>query len=342
MGNSKKKQTATLKDIAERTGYSINTVSRALRDKSDIAPATREKIKSIANEMGHINNMLASSLRLGYTKTIAVILGDVSNLHFAIMMKEIEGHAREKGYSSFLINTNEDEEIEFQAIQSAINKNVDGIIICPIQKSKHNIKYLQSTGIPFVLIGRYFEEIDTNYVICNDELGGFQATTKLLNLGHREILMLHGPSYISSARERLAGYIRAHNEQGIAIKKSLIHEIPVTAIGWEEVLKKIMEEQIAFSAVFAFSDMVAWNTWSYLRSRGYQVPTDVSIIGFDHIESRIQLPFKLTSVSSYKGQMSITAVDVLLDYIQSNKYGGFKKVIIDTKLAEGSTVSKFE
>ena len=94
---AQKKPTVTLKDIAQQTGYSINTVSRALRDKADIADATRQKIKKVAAEMGHVNNMLAASLRLGYTNTVAVILGDISNPHFAIMMKEIEVHAREYG-----------------------------------------------------------------------------------------------------------------------------------------------------------------------------------------------------------------------------------------------------
>ena len=104
----RKKTAVTLKDIAKQTGYSVNTVSRALRDKDDIAQETKDRIKQIALEMGHVNNTLAASLRLGYTRTVAVILGDISNPHFAVMMKEIEAHARQYGYSSILINTNED------------------------------------------------------------------------------------------------------------------------------------------------------------------------------------------------------------------------------------------
>lgn len=86
----KRRPAVTLKDIAAKTGYSVNTVSRALRDKDDIAAPTREMIQKTAQEMGHVSNTLAASLRLGYTNTIAVILGDISNPHFSIMMKEIE------------------------------------------------------------------------------------------------------------------------------------------------------------------------------------------------------------------------------------------------------------
>lgn len=186
----KRRPAVTLKDIAAKTGYSVNTVSRALRDKDDIAVETREMIQRTAREMGHVSNTLAASLRLGYTNTMAVILGDISNPHFSIMMKEIEGYAWKAGYTSILFNTNENEELELAAIQSALNKNVDGIIICPAQKTPDNLIYLKESGVPFVLIGRRDEAY--SYVVCNDELGGFQATKELLAAGHRDILLLHG------------------------------------------------------------------------------------------------------------------------------------------------------
>lgn len=331
------KQTATLKDIAQRTGYSVNTVSRALRDKEDIAPATREHIKQVAAEMGHVNNTLASSLRLGYTNSIAVILGDVSNPHFAIMMKEIETRARQMNYSSFLLNTNEDEEQEAQAIQSALSKNVDGIILCPTQKSTRNVQYLKQRKIPFVLIGRRFEGLDDNYVICNDELGGYQATRFLLEQGHRQIAMLHGPVYISSARERLAGYRRAYREFGLIPDENLIREVPVTGQGCTAALRSLEEEKCRYTAVFAFSDIVAWQVWAYMRRVGRRVPEDCSIIGFDHIQSRLRLPFRLTSISSYKGRMSTQAVEMLEGLIHNKKIE--HPIIIDTKLAEGETVA---
>lgn len=333
------KRNATLKDIAIATGYSINTVSRALRDKDDIAPATRERIKEAARNMGHINNMLASSLRLGYTNTIAVILGDVSNPHFAIMMKEIEECAREQGYASFLINTDEDEELELKAIEAALNKSVDGIIICSTQKSDRNLAYLQQTGTPFVLIGRHFEHVKTDAVVCNDELGGYQATRFLLEQGHRHIVMLHGPRYISSASERLNGYLRALQEWNIPVDERLVFEVPVKADGCHRALDLLFQQKLDFSAIFAFSDVLAWDIWAYLIEHDKQVPQDFSLIGFDHIQSRLSIPFRLNSISSYKSRMSTTAVDLLVDKMQNpNDAQSPRKVVIDTKLVYGNTV----
>lgn len=335
----KNNQPATLKDIALATGYSVNTVSRALRDKDDIGEETKKIIKEKAEEMGHINNMIASSLRLGFTKTIAVILGDISNPHFAVMTKEIEVHAREKGYSSFLINTNEDADIEHEAIRMALNKNVDGIIICPTQKNEDNVNFLLSTGIPFVLIGRHFENIDTNYVICNDELGGYQAVDHLLKKGHRDILMLSGPSYISSSKERTAGYRRAFQKNNILVNEELIKEVPVLSSGCTETMRSCLDSRLRFSAIFAFSDLLAWNAWSFLLSQGFHVPYDYSIVGFDNIQSKLDIPYRLTTISSYKTKMSILSVETLIQVITSDDPAAqYIHHSIDTSLVEGETV----
>jgi LacI family transcriptional regulator len=325
---------ATLKDVAQASGYSINTVSRALRDKEDISPEAMELIRKTAAELGYINNAQASSLRLGRTNTIAVILGDISNPHFAIMMKEIETRARLDGYSSFLLNTNENLSLEREALQTALNKNVDGIIICPSQQDDSNIRYLLNIGIPFVQIGRYFNSLEASYVVCNDELGGYQAAKYLLDQGHRDILLLTGPPYISSARERQTGFKRAFKEHHLKLRPELIREVPIT--GCSEVIASILREGLHFTAVFAFSDMLAWEAWNCLNKAGLKVPKDCSIVGFDYIQSRFAIPFPLSTISSYKAKMSTTAVECLLSIMKGGEK--FSANIIDTELIKGETV----
>ena len=105
-----------LADIAKRTGYSINTVSHALRNKPDVSEKTKSHILQVAQEMGYIENVAASYLRSGKSKSIAIIVGDISNPHFAIMTKEMEACLRTYGYSAFVLNTDEDEELEKRAI----------------------------------------------------------------------------------------------------------------------------------------------------------------------------------------------------------------------------------
>lgn len=334
-----KAHSVTLREVAQSVGYSINTVSRALRDKNDIAPETREYIRQEAARLGYVNNSQASSLRLGYTNTIAVILGDISNPHFAILTKEIGERADRLGYSTVLLNSGENEQKEFNAIQTALSKNVDGMIICPAQKSSANIRLLKKTGMPFVLIGRHFDREDTDFVICNDELGGYQATKHLIEHGHRNILMLNGPEYISSAKERLAGYRRALEEYSIPYRTELVRKTDIKCGRTQAVLSEIAEEGTEYSAIFAFSDLIAWEAWTYCVKNGRRVPEDCSIIGFDYIGSRLTLPFGLSSVSSHKYKMSVAAVELLAERIKDPDAAKYRHVIIDTVLAPGDTVA---
>ena len=137
----------TLADIAKKCGVSVNTVSHALKDKPDISKKTTERIKKTAEKMGYIQNASASFLRSGFSKSIAIIVGDISNPHFSIMIKEMEQAARTEGYTCFVLNTDENEDLEKEAIVAAISKNVDGIVICPTQKSTKNIEFIKKSGI---------------------------------------------------------------------------------------------------------------------------------------------------------------------------------------------------
>ncbi|MBD2871673.1 LacI family DNA-binding transcriptional regulator [Paenibacillus arenilitoris] len=323
----------TLKDIAQATGLSVNTVSRALKDKEDIAEATRKMIQGVAKEMGYVGNSLAGSLRSGLTRTIAVIVGDVANPHFAIMVKDIEKAARKHNYTIIVLNTEEDNELEERAIYTAIGKNVDGIIICPAQHSPDNIRFIQRNGVPFVLLGRRFEgETDFDYVISDDFNGGYLATRHLLENGHEKILLLNGPSRISSARERLAGYKHALKERGIPVVSKLITENGVLTGDARKTVKDLAAEDAGFTAIFAFNDVFAWEAIYMLRKMGHRVPEDYAVIGFDNIQSRNFFPFSLSSISNSKSKMSRRALDILLNKINNPKSGNRYHETVETRL----------
>jgi hypothetical protein len=132
--SGKKPRRVTLKMIAEQTGFTINTVSHALNGKSDISARTTEIIKRKAQEMGYINDMTASALRSGFTKTIALILPNVANPFWAVLIKGINLELYRAGYTSLIMDTDENSHLEYRAVQSAISRKVDGIIIVFILK----------------------------------------------------------------------------------------------------------------------------------------------------------------------------------------------------------------
>jgi len=315
MINNKSSRPVTLKDIALKAGYSVNTVSRALSDKNDISDKTKKLVREVANELGYINNSVATSLRSGYTKTISIILGDISNPMFSILVKEMEVFLRQKGYTSLILNTDESFIQEKKAITSSISKKVDGIIICPTQKDDSNIKLLKQ-NIPYVLIGRRFYNDTSDYVITNDFEGGYIATKYLLEKGHSKILNLVGPQYISSAKERLEGSRKALLEKNIEPNFTLTKEIKIVSGGAYKTVQKAFKEGLKFDSIFAFNDLLAWESILALNNLGLDVPNDVSVIGYDNIQSKLFFPFPLTTVSASKTKMAKMTVEILLNKIE--------------------------
>ena len=215
----------TQKDIAKRTGFSVNTVSHALRGMSDISEETREFILRTAKEMGYIMNSAASTLRSGQSGIIAVVISDISNPLFGIEVKEIEEIMQKEGFCIITFNTNENTEQERKSLNVAISKGVDGILICPTQENDDNIEFLKSSGIPFVVLGRRVEDPDVDYVAWDDVQGAKLATNYMLDKGYRKILFLHAPLYISSARDRLQGYRQAFEESRIPFDPDYVVEL---------------------------------------------------------------------------------------------------------------------
>ena len=192
----------SLKDLAQICGCSVTSVSRALKDSDTISKELREKVKSKAQELGYVPNLLAGSMRTGYTNTLAVILPDLRNPYFSLLAKYAEEYATSKGYSVFFMTTNEISEHEHDAVMKAMQKNVDGILLLPNQLDTQSIDIMNKMNFPYVLFGRIFDDIKADSVVVNDEMGGYLATKHLIEKGHSRILFLNSFMHIFSSQAR--------------------------------------------------------------------------------------------------------------------------------------------
>jgi len=317
----------TLKDIAIETGYSVNTVSHAIRDKEDIKKETREIIKAKAKEMGYISNSLAGALRSGYSGVIAILISDIINPYVSIIAKEIQDQLFDKNYSVLILNTDENEEKERKAIELALGRQVDGIILCPAQHTEDNIRFLCQTNIPVVLLGRRFPCLDTDYVILDDFSGAYQVTEYLLRKGHRKILCLSGPLYVSVCAEKYRGYRKALEDYGVTFQERDLMILPnsIELPGEDKMLERI----IGYDAIFAANDVMALYIAEILMEHP-ELP-DVELFGYDNIQSRLHLPYKLNTVNTAKEQMAKKTCEFLLNRIQ-NRAIGKQHCVIDTSL----------
>jgi len=313
--NGREKRRVKLTDIAAKTGYTVGTISKALQNKEGISQETREAIIKAAKEIGYIANAQAGALRSGSSKTIAIIVSDIANPLFSIEIKICVEELEKQGYRAIVMDTEERPEREEQAVISALSKNVDGVLLCPTQKDTRSIDLLRQNGMPFVLMGRRFENTQDDYLVCDDERGGYLAGKHLAELGHRRVLVISADPHISSSRERLAGFRRAMEEAGIPVDESLIIHSDASAHDSGRMIDELLAGNPDFTAIFTFSDYIAWEVIYALNRHGIQVPRDISVMGFDDIQSHICFPPPLTTVHYPKRMISSKSVELLLHRI---------------------------
>lgn len=321
----------TFKDLAKAAKVSTSTLSRALNDKPDINPKTKNKILAVAKELGYTPNAVAKSLRLKKTGTLGVVIADISNPFFAAVIKGVEDTARRKGYNIILCNTDEKYETEKDAIQLLLTKRVDALLIAPAQIKDQDIVELKKRKIPFVLFGRHFEHLETDYVVSNNVQGAFLATDHLIKKGHKKILFINGPLHLSSAKERLLGYKQALLKKGIEFNYALLKQRAVRMEDGYRIMKKVLSSELEFTAVFTYSDFVALGVVRALREAGLRIPEDIAVVGYDDIDFISALEVPLTTVHVPKYRLGSKATQ-LVDKKIKGEVKKPQKLILDTQL----------
>ena len=319
----------TMKDIANELGVTIGTVSHALNGLSDISEETKTKVFEAAKRMGYISNGPAASLRSGKTNTIAVIVPDISNPHIAHQIKLIDGKIKEAGYSTIIFNTEEDDKLEYNAVVTACSKQVDGILLCPAQHSTKNVEFLDTLNIPYVLIGRFFENFDTDFVCADDVKGGYIAGNYLIEKGCTNPVYIGPEEYIVCGKLRFEGLSSAYIKHGTPLTHDRYVVMDPKGDEVAQTFENLKKSDFTFDSVVAFSDLLAFKTISYLKK--LYPDKNIPVIGFDAVNCHMFMPFYNVSIGMVEQGWSNSASILLA------KIGGETKrfcEFIDVKLFE--------
>ena len=312
----------TLKDIANELNLTVGAVSHALNGMDDISKETKQRILDTAKKMGYIPNKSAISLRSGKTGTTAIIVPDISNPHIAYQIKLIEDIIKQKGYSVIIMNTNENSDEEYRAILNACSKQVDGMMICPTQRSIENITFLAKQKLPFILIGRYFKDHSFDYVCADDEKGGYLAGQYFIRHGSCNPVYLGACRYVEASENRFRGLQKAYSEHGIIIPESNFFEVLPTSENLYEVFQTIDQKKISYDSIMTFSDLFAFQLLSKIK--------DTPFVSFDAINARLHIPLPIPSVGMVKNGWAEKAVSALLDKMNGAQMQ--TKELIDVQL----------
>lgn len=323
-----------MQDIADKLGISRATVSLVLSGKAKtgrISDEMQSKVKKLAKELNYHPNEIARSLSTGVTKSIGVIVTDISNEFFGMMVFHIQERAKHYGYSVITANTNENLNDFNEAVTVLINRQVDGIILVPVEGGNEIVKKIISRKIPLVQIDRFYPDLNSNYIVIDNYNISKQAIELLINEGKRRIAVICYDINLSALTERKQGYIDAMKLNGL-LEVDLIKNI-----GYDNQEKEI-EQAISdlknspdkVDAIFFCSRKVFLAGVKYMVKLGIKIPEDVSVVCFDKIDAFSFSNIPVTYIEQPIQQMGEEAIDLLIEQLRGNNQ--IKQLILNSDI----------
>lgn len=286
---------SSIKDVARLAGVSTATVSRTLAEPDKVTEQTRRKVQDAIRRSGYVRNELARSLRMQSTQTILVLVPDIGNPFYSLIIQGLEEVAQRRGYRLLLGDTQNHPEREGEYLQSAMQRQVDGVISLGYTLPRR-LQFKDGRPVPLVMACEYLHDAAVASVSIDNIAAAKLATKHLLDLGHQRIAFINGPAPTPLSKDRLRGYRDALKEAGRAYDGGLVVRGDFSLVSGERAAAALLDKGVAFSALFAASDAMGIGAIKVLRARGIDVPRDVSVVGFDDIEFAQYVEPALTTI----------------------------------------------
>ena len=321
----------TIYDIAEKLKISAATVSRALQNHPAVNAKTKKRIVDLASELGYQSNKFASNLRKQKTHTIGVIVPRLNSAFMSTVLSGIEKVANNAGYNLIISQSFETQEKEAKNAQTMFNNRVDALIISLAYDTK-DYKHLNSfikKNIPIIFFDRVADEIDATKVLIDNFKAGYQATEHLIHQGCKEILHITGNLIRNVYNDRLNGYKKALEDNGIKYDQKLVISNDLSEKAIEDCLKNdVLKRQKLPDGLFITSDPSAAYALTILKEAGVKVPDDMAIIGFNNdLISRVCEP--AISTINYPGnQMGETIASILINHLNGESDINYMNTVI--------------
>lgn len=301
----------TLHDVAAAAGVSKSTVSRILDERLPRSDSsTAQRVRRAAAELGYRPDPSAASLRRGKTMTIGVVVPRLTDTVMAMLYESLAHACQRTGRFAIVATTDDEADADRTAAEALLQRRVDGLVLSTARTGDDFPQRLADRGVPYVLALR--TDGHSLSSVGDDKLGGYLATRHLIDLGHRRIGLIAGPSYASSARGRVEGYREAMAEASAEVDPAWVVESTFGIESGADAARALMSLRPRPTAVFAVNDNTAIGALSAIEGLGLSVPRDVSLVGYNDIPIVSRLPTPLTSVRVPFDQIAAAALDLLI------------------------------
>ncbi|HZK94620.1 MAG TPA: substrate-binding domain-containing protein [Prolixibacteraceae bacterium] len=326
----------SLNDIAIQLGVSKTLVSFVLNGKSKefrISDDICKKVIDLAKELNYQPNRIAQGLRTGKTNTIGLIIADIANQFFGKLGREIEQEAARHGYRVIFCSSDENPEKSKQQIAMLQQSQVDGFIISPPMNSEEQIRSLSKSNIPYVLIDRYFPEIESNYIVIDNFDAAYRATSHLLKLGRKRIANITVNLDLVIMKERTEGYKQALRDAGVEVDENLVKVLPFTHNNKDidRTIKELVgkrNNKMADAILFSTSKLGIMGI-ECISALGLKIPDDLAIVSFDDPDAYRICVSPVTVINQPLKEIGKIAVQVLLNKIK-HPIAKNQKIILKT------------
>ena len=322
--------------ISKLTGYSPATVSNALNRKKGVNKETAEEILKVASEIGYSNETKISKIRFVIYKRNGSIIEN--SPFFSNLLEGVETECREYGYELIISNLDRRSDYYEQRLDEILNDRTTAVIILGTEATDEDFENFLHAKCPIVILDSWSTSMNFNGILINNSDSAKNAVEYLIKKGHKEIGYLKGRFRIKAFNARATGYARALYKHGIAMNDQYIVTLSTTMDGaYKDMLLYLSQKSKLPTAFFADNDMIALGVMKALIEKGYRIPEDISLIGFDDLDSsEISTP-RLTTIRVFKQEMGQLAVRRLKDVMKDGN-GIKSKIQICTEFIERDSV----
>lgn len=330
----------TINDVAKRAGVSPVTVSRVLNGAPNVNAVTRERVNRAISDLGYVPNIVARSLRSRRTRSLALLLPDITNPFWPTVARGVEDAAQQGGYTVLLCNTDENAEKQARYLEVVVSQQVDGVILAPCDSDGRKLTLLRDRRVATVVIDRRIDDWDVD-TVRGDSIGGAHALVRhVIDLGHSHIAVLTGPAHASTSQDRVAGYEAALMHASLRIDAGLIRYGEFREASGKQMTHALLDERPDVTAVFAGNNAIALGVLEALGERGLRVPQDMGLVCFDELSRAANLfPF-LTVAEQPAYEMGLEAARLLLSALESDEPLPPRHIMLPSRLVVRHSCSR--
>ncbi|MBY0221603.1 LacI family DNA-binding transcriptional regulator [Sporosarcina aquimarina] len=314
----------TIKDVAKKASVSIATVSAVINNNKFVSDELKERVEIAIKELKYRPNKVARSLKNKKTNLIGVIVTEITNPFYPLMLKGVEDVAKKNNYQLIVCTTDDDPQKEYDLVQSMLDYGIDGVVLATIDdKESKSVQLLEQEEIVHVLINRSPEVYSDNSVLIDSYKVGEIATTYLIDLEHDDIAFIGGDRL--NSREREKGFKNALAKHGVELKDNRIIKCNYDAEKVYQNVLQLIEQDDMPTAFFAASDTMAFATIKVLLDKGFRVPQDISVIGSDNISFSEDFLIPLTTVDAQAYEMGRLGCETLISLLNESENNSYIK-----------------